>query len=104
MEVRRLESTEDVTAKVRAAVMSTDDAKSTRSATAIAALENEWRKTGLRRGGGSLDSRRGLPPHRQDLERRSAGVCTGGALGFFGGDPDNLPFRGSISIFADAGV
>ena len=95
LDLRRLESTEDVTGKVRAAVKSTDDGLATAERNAaIAALENECReKTGQRcemvtlfRGGAYH-----LYRYRiwNDIRLEFAPEARRGA---FGGDPDNFVF------------
>ena len=94
-ETRRLESTEDVTAKVRAAVKSADDtqANAQRNA-AIAALENECRDaTGLRcemvtlyRGGAYH-----LYRYRIWTDVRLV-FAPESRLGDFGGDPDHFVY------------
>ena len=95
MEVRRLESTEDVTTKVRAAVTSGDDAKATvERNVAIAALENDCKeKTGLRCEVITLYRGAAYHVYRYKTWNDVRLVfAPEGRLGFFGGDPDNFVF------------
>ena len=95
LDLRRLESTEDVTVKVRAAVKSTDDvlATSERNA-AIAALENECRaKTGLRCEMVTLFRGAAYHLYRYRIWNDIRLVFAPEArLGDFGGDSDNFVF------------
>ena len=95
LDLRRLESTEDVTGKVRAAVKSTDDTLATgeRNA-AIAALENECReKTGLRCDMVTLFRGAAYHLYRYRVWNDIRLVFAPEArLGAFGGDPDNFVF------------
>jgi hypothetical protein len=95
MEMRRLESTADVTAAVRAAMKSADDAKATAERNvAIAALENECReKTGLRCDVVTLYRGAAYHLYRYKVWNDVRLVfAPEGQLGFFGGDPDNFVF------------
>ena len=95
MELRRLESTEDVTAKVRSAVTSTDDRLATAERnSAIAELENECReKTGLRCEMVTLYRGAAYQLYRyktwDDIRLVFAPEAS---MGFFGGDPDNFVY------------
>jgi hypothetical protein len=95
MELRRLESTEDVTAKVRAAVKSADDTQATAERNvAIAALENECKeKTGLRCEMVTLY--RGAAYHLYRYKTWTdirLVFAPESQIGFFGGDADNFVF------------
>ncbi len=95
MELRRLESTEDVTAQVRAAVKSTDDAKATAERNVvIAALEDECKaKTGMRCEVVTLYRGAAFHLYRYKVWNDIRLVFAPEArLGFFGGDPDNFVF------------
>ncbi len=95
LDLRRLESTEDVTGKVRAAVKSTDDTLATAERNAvIAALENECReKTGLRCEMVTLFRGAAYHLHRYRIWNDIRLVFAAEArLGDFGGDPDNFVF------------
>jgi len=95
MEMRRLESTADVTAAVRAAMKSADDAKATAERNvAIAALENECReKTGLRCDVVTLYRGATFYLYRYKVWNDVRLVfAPESQLGFFGGDPDNFVF------------
>jgi hypothetical protein len=103
LDLRRLESTEDVTGKVRAAVKSTDDTLATAERNAaIAALENECReKTGLRCEMVTLF--RGAAHHlyRYRIWNDVRLVFAPEArLGDFGGDPDNFVFPRFVLDFS----
>ena len=95
LELRRLESTEDVTAKVRSAVKSKDDTLANKERNvAIAALENECKqKTGQRCEIVTLY--RGAAYHLyryktwDDIRLVFAPEAR---VGFFGGDPDNFVY------------
>ena len=95
MELRRLEATEDVTERVRAAVKSTNDTQATAERNvAIAALENKCNEsTGLRCEMVTLY--RGAAFHLYRYKTWSdvrLVFAPEGRLGFFGGDPDNFVF------------
>jgi len=95
LDLRRLESTEDVTGKVRAAVKSTDDGVATAERNAaIAALENECReKTGLRCEMVTLFRGAAYHLYRYRIWNDIRLVFAPEArLGDFGGDPDNFVF------------
>ncbi len=95
MELRRLESTEDVTAKVRAAVKSKDDTVANQERNvAIAALENECKlKTGQRCEMVTLYRGAAYYLYRyktwDDIRLVFAPEAR---VGFFGGDPDNFVY------------
>jgi Peptidase S46 len=95
LEVRRLESTEDVTSKVRAAVSSTDDAKATAERNvAIAALENDC-KAGTALRCEVITLYRGAAYHLYRYKTWNdvrLVFAPEARLGFFGGDPDNFVF------------
>ncbi len=95
LELRRLESTEDVTAKVREAVKSADDTLATAERNgAIAKLENECRaKTGLRCEMVTLYRGAGFHLYRYKIwsDIRLA-FAPEARLGDFGGDADNFVF------------
>ena len=95
MELRRLESTEDVTEKIRVAVKSTNDTLATAERNvAIAALENECKqKTGLRCEMVTLYRGAAYHLYRYKIWNDIRLVFAPEArLGFFGGDPDNFVF------------
>ena len=95
LDLRRLESTEDVTGKVRAAVKSTDDTLATAERNvAIAALENECKaKTGLRCEMVTLYRGAAYHLYRYKIWNDIRLVFAPEArLGDFGGDPDNFVF------------
>ncbi len=95
MELRRLEATEDVTERVRAAVKSTGDAQATAERNvAIAALENECKdRTGLRCEMVTLYRGAAYHLYRYKIWNDVRLVfAPEGRLGFFGGDPDNFVF------------
>jgi len=95
LDLRRLESTEDVTGKVHAAVKSNDDALATAQRNAaIAALENECgEKTGLRCEMVTLYRGAAYHLYRYRIWNDIRLVFAPEArLGAFGGDPDNFVF------------
>jgi len=95
MELRRLEATEDVTARVRAAVTSPDDTQATAERnTAIAKIENECReKAGLQCEMVTLYRGAAYHLYRYKVWNDIRLVFAPEArLGFFGGDPDNFVF------------
>jgi hypothetical protein len=95
MELRRLESTEDVTERVRAAVKSIDDTLATAERNvAIARLENECKeKTGLRCEMVTLYRGAAYHLYRYKIWSDIRLVFAPEArLGDFGGDPDNFVF------------
>ncbi len=95
MELRRLESTEDVTDKVRAAVKSTNDASATAERNvAFATLENECRaKTGLRCEMVTLYRGAAFHLYRYKIWNDIRLVFAPETrLGDFGGDADNFVF------------
>ena len=95
LDLRRLESTEDVTARMRAAVKATDDAAATAERNAaIATLERECReKTGLRCEMVTLYRGAFYHLYRYRIWNDVRLVFAPEArLGEFGGDPDNFVF------------
>jgi Peptidase S46 len=95
LELRRLEATEDVTEKIRAAVKSTDDMLATAERnSAIAKLENECRaKTGLRCEMVTLYRGAAFHLYRYRIWNDVRLVFAPEArLGDFGGDADNFVF------------
>ena len=95
MELRRLESTEDVTSRVRAAVKSTDNAiANTERNVAIAALEDACKeKTGLRCEMVTLYRGAAYHLYRYRVWNDIRLVfAPEQRIGFFGGDPDNFVF------------
>ncbi len=95
MELRRLESTEDVSERVRAAVKSTDNAKANAERNvAIAALEDACKeRTGLRCEMVTLYRGAAYHLYRYIVWNDIRLVFAPEArIGFFGGDPDNFVF------------
>jgi V8-like Glu-specific endopeptidase len=95
MELRRLESTEDVTTKVRSAVKSKDDTLANQERNvAIAALENECKaKTGQRCEMVTLYRGAAYQLYRYKTWDDVRLVFAPEArIGFFGGDPDNFVY------------